>query len=368
MSIYRRKDGRWQASYRDYENKHRTKTFSKGRAGKKKAEQFLAEIQYNKAYDAPLPQSLREGLYLDDLLQDWVDTKKAQGCSLQWITNWVNIFNKYIAPTLCTKPAHAITQTDILAVINAHWGDKSQTTRNRYLEYIKTLYEFGIQQGHLQTNPLHGWKKGKEQRRVSRLTLDDMWKIQDFALSAKTKDKDGNLRLKGSPAPHLAWAIEVAWNVPVRPGRDLYGLTFRNVNFDRGGVNVYHSKVNKHAFVKCHEDFMRELWVKKRVHHKHLIEFRGKPVKSLKRSLKHAAEQVGLEYEVTMYDIRHLWITTMLDQGLEISAIAYMAGTSMEMIQRHYYEPHQAETGRAIDLLPRREKKASGKIISMGDT
>lgn len=54
-----------------------------------------------------------------------------------------------------------------------------------------------------------------------------------------------------------------------------------------------------------------------------------------------------------MYDVRHLWITTMLDAGIEPSAIAYMAGTSVEMIHANYYEPHAAERGRAVTLLPK---------------
>lgn len=45
-----------------------------------------------------------------------------------------------------------------------------------------------------------------------------------------------------------------------------------------------------------------------------------------------AAERAGLEYAVCPYDIRHLWITTMLDKQVEISAIAHLAGTSVRMI------------------------------------
>ena len=365
MSVYKRKDGRWQATYRDYQGKVRSKTFPKGRKGKTKAEQFEATVYYDKAHERPLPQTLREGLYLDDLLQEWVNAKTAQGCSMQWVKDWVHIFNTYLLEHLTKVPAHALTQDDILTVINAYWGQASQTTRNRYLEYLKTVLEFGVKRGHLQVNPLRGWTKGKERRRRSQLTLEDLRRIQDWALTSRPKT--WKTTIKPSPHAHLAWAIEVAWNVPVRPGRDLYGLTFDRVNYDRGGIEVYHSKVNKHAFVQCSDDFMRELWTRQQRHGRYLIEYKGRPVKSLKTTLKHAASELRLPYSVTMYDIRHLWITCALDQGLEMSAIAYIAGTSVEMIQRNYYEPHRAERNRAVEIMPRLgNRQQSGKVISIG--
>jgi integrase len=53
-----------------------------------------------------------------------------------------------------------------------------------------------------------------------------------------------------------------------------------------------------------------------------------------------------------MYDIRHLWITTMLDKGIEPSVIASLAGTSVEMILDNYYEPHAVERNRVAEVLP----------------
>ncbi|WP_045217459.1 hypothetical protein [Desulfonatronovibrio magnus] len=53
-----------------------------------------------------------------------------------------------------------------------------------------------------------------------------------------------------------------------------------------------------------------------------------------------------------MYDIRHLWITTAVNNGLEPSTIADMAGTSVKMILANYYEHHSAERSRAVEIMP----------------
>lgn len=71
-----------------------------------------------------------------------------------------------------------------------------------------------------------------------------------------------------------------------------------------------------------------------------------------------------------MYDVRHLWITTALYKGLEPSVIAYMAGTSVEMIHRNYYEPHGVERARAAVIMPRlREPEAENgrKVVGIDE-
>jgi hypothetical protein len=359
MSVHKKRGGGWQVNYRDEQGKLRSEYFPKGKRGKAEAEAFDLEIKLKKARKQPLPKARRDGIHLDELTQEWLEYKKAQGRSRQWLRDWANIFNKYLV-LLCKKPVHQLSQADILAVIGAHWGESSQSTRNRYVGYIKATLQYGVEQGHLGTNPLASWKKGKELRRKSPLTLHDLGRIKAHAAR------------KGSRCHHLAWALEVAWRIPARPGKDLYGLRFdRHVAWDKGGINLYHSKVSAWAFVRLEDAFMWQLRAKGRQHTSgHLIEYKGRPVQRLDTSLancaQHPEQGLGLPYRPTMYDVRHLWITTALDNGLEPSAIAYLAGTSIDMIHANYYEPHQAEAGRALEIMPGLEESSqNGKLLKL---
>lgn len=85
----------------------------------------------------------------------------------------------------------------------------------------------------------------------------------------------------------------------------------------------------------------------------HLIEYQGNPVADIGTAFSNAARRAGLEYDVCLYDIRHLWITTMLDKKVGISAIAHLAGASVRMIIKNYNEPHSLETEKAAALLPK---------------
>lgn len=354
MKPFKRADGRWQINFWDAERgKQRSEYFPAGPQGKRQAAEFIAEVKLKKVKQEKMPLAKREGLYLDELTQAWIDFKTVQGRKARWLQEWANAFNKCFAERLCRKPAHKITQTDVMAVIAAHYSKVSQSTRNRYLGYLKATFAYAISQGHLEKNPLNEWKKGKEERRKSLLTLADLRKIS----AAAALDP----RLE-----HIVWVIEVAWHIPVRPGKDLLGLTFAaNVDYDRGGVQVHHSKVNKDAFVTCDEAFMRQLYARqKQSDSGHVIEwkkvgkdkdeneFKGVAVKRVEGALQTAARRAKLAYKPCMYDIRHLWITTMVNKGIEPSVIAYLAGTSVEMIIDNYYEPHSAERARVAQVLP----------------
>ncbi len=53
--------------------------------------------------------------------------------------------------------------------------------------------------------------------------------------------------------------------------------------------------------------------------------------------LKPVGKELGLSYGLYAYVFRHTAITVALDGGLPISYVAMAAGTSIEMIQEHYY-------------------------------
>lgn len=53
--------------------------------------------------------------------------------------------------------------------------------------------------------------------------------------------------------------------------------------------------------------------------------------------LKPLGKELGLNYDLYAYVFRHTAITVALDSGLPISYVAMAAGTSIEIIQEHYY-------------------------------
>lgn len=339
MSVRQRKDGYWICDFRDELGKMKSRSFGKKPEGKKKATEFDLEVRLKRSKGEALPIHRSEGIYLDELCQMWIDEKKAQGRRASWLKDWANVFNNNFAEELTDKPCRLISQADVMKIISTHYADSSQSTRNRYIGYLRAVFQFGQNHGLIQKNPLSLWQKGKEASRHSRLTVSDLRKIQEH-----------------SP-DHLAWILDVAWNIPVRPGPlDFFSLRYdTNVNYGTGEFKVFHTKVNKWATIQCSEIFIKKVYVSElQSKSGFILEYKGKPVTHVRRSLARAAGPKGadLPYSVCLYDIRHLWITTMLNQGIEMSTIAYLAGTSVRMIMKNYYEPHSADRARASEVLP----------------
>ena len=53
--------------------------------------------------------------------------------------------------------------------------------------------------------------------------------------------------------------------------------------------------------------------------------------------LKYVGKELNLDYDLYAYVFRHTAITVALDSGVPISYVSMAAGTSVEMIQKHYY-------------------------------
>ncbi|SIT42236.1 Phage integrase [Paraburkholderia ribeironis] len=67
-----------------------------------------------------------------------------------------------------------------------------------------------------------------------------------------------------------------------------------------------------------------------------------------KKPFREAADAAGLPDDVVAYTIRHTSITALVAAGVDSVLIARLAGTSVEMIQKHY---EHVDDGRVRDLL-----------------
>lgn len=59
--------------------------------------------------------------------------------------------------------------------------------------------------------------------------------------------------------------------------------------------------------------------------------------------LKEIGKELGTDFDLYAYAFRHTAITVAINNGLPILYIANAAGTSVEMIQQHYYNGESAK-------------------------
>ncbi|GLC93996.1 phage-related integrase [Cupriavidus sp. TA19] len=71
-----------------------------------------------------------------------------------------------------------------------------------------------------------------------------------------------------------------------------------------------------------------------------------------KKPFREAAEAAGLPDTVVLYSLRHTMITNLVASGIDSVLIARLAGTSVEMISRHYEHADDGRVRAMLDAVP----------------
>ncbi|TIH19272.1 site-specific integrase [Marinifilum sp. JC120] len=337
MSVHRRPEtGSWLVKYRDEFGKQKTQTFGKTTQGKRNAEAFDLEVKLKKKLGEKINPH-HDDMYLDELTQLYIDQKKCEGKAGRWLKDFAFILNYHILPELGTVPVNRLTQKKIVRFMMSRYADNSPTTRNRYMSYLKIIFNFGVDQGYTEQNPLQKWKKAKEKPRQSTLSVDELKLIIKHATQ------------------HVAWAIEIAFNLGVRTGEsELLSLQWKWVDWENKQVRVFATKTNTWRTIPVTDRFLSKLRkYRKNATTPYLVEYNGRPIKSIRKGFRNACKRAGLPDSIITYDIRHLHATTALNNGADLASVSAILGhASTKMTADQYYHVQKNEKIRAVNLLP----------------
>lgn len=369
MGIYQR-DERWMV-YWNHNGKRHDKSFGRGDLAQAKAQYFDRAVQeaLAKGLPVPDPQSVTaavqvaqtgsttdtptsqvlgqqpSGMLLSDLGSKYLAHMQASGRTEKHIRNIEHLVNHVFIPVLGDKPVNTLTYQDDMVPFIIHFQGvssrtgkvRSQYTVNKYCDYLSFIFNFGIDNGFTSVNPLKTWKKPKVQPWDMKLTLDDAKKIMANA------------------EPHLKWAMEVCFNLGTRPGEsELLSLRWEDVDFKAGTVRIYASKTKTYRTVPINPEFLKRLEKEQAESQTgYVIEYMGRKLTTIRKAFKNACKRAGITYPTRMYDLRHLFATTLLRKGADLAAVSKMMGhATVKMTADTYYHYMEGEKERAVRLLP----------------
>ena len=370
MSVYQR-DSRWMVYWHDNYGKRHDKSFGRGDLGHVKAQVFDRAVQDAIGLGLPIPdpetvtstvvapvtagalpsvpsQAVGQGvsgITLSELGEKYLDHMRASGRTEKHIRNIERLLENQFIPVIGDKPIDTLTyQQNIVPFILHFKGvsestgkSRSQYTVNKYCDYLSFIFNFGIDNGFTSINPLKNWKKPKVQPWDLKLTLDDAKKIMACA------------------EPHLRWAMEVCFNLGTRPGEsELLSLRWENVDFVAGTVRIYASKTKTYRTVPINPEFLKRMEAERdQSVSGFVIEYMGRGLTTIRKSFKNACQRAGITYPTRMYDLRHLFATTLLSKGADLAAVSKMMGhATVKMTADTYYHYMEGEKERAVRLLP----------------
>lgn len=173
---------------------------------------------------------------------------------------------------------------------------------------------------------------------------------------------------------HLQRFIVLASYIGARPGAvELLALKWSSVSWARCTIGVVSANKGGPPYraVPIHDGLFGQLkdWYEadKKKYGKHaakmaIVHYWGEPVKSIKRAWRSALKGAGITRRIRPYDLRHRFVTSALENGADIGALADIVGSRPETL-RKYYQHVTAEMHRktlqkigdpGINIMPKK--------------
>jgi len=377
MSVGCLKDGRWICNYY-IDGKPKREYFGRGLEGEKGAKERDAELKtQGEIRNYTHHTSEMSGITFETLAMEYLKVKAAGDLATSTINAMTYKLISIILPELGHLQAAGITHKRLDTYVENRLSTPrtvtkgtvkkpihktlkkqdgsikyvSRSTVHRELCDIQAILNWAVTRRYLLSNPVRGHKKPKK----------------DNAILKPPTVQETQTILKES-APHLIRALQISFFTGLRPGaEELFRLTWNDVDFKAATVFIVSAKKNGLPFrtVPVHPELLRnmKIWAKEDQINKtkHLITFKGQPIKSIKSAYTAAKRRAGITRRIRMYDFRHAAITNMLADGADLKSVSQIAGHSRTDTTTKIYQHTNPELLRLqINRIPSLEVSPPG--------
>ncbi|WP_321402132.1 site-specific integrase [Maridesulfovibrio sp.] len=339
MSTHQRKNGTWFVRYRE-NGKQVNHTCGKGEAGRLEAERLDAEIKAKKDLAKTevlvFPEDQKKIEYFDDLAVQYFDDVAADGWK-QWRKDWSVLLDNNLTEELSQIPISRLTQSFIVNLLKKKFKEASPRTRGKYARYLKTMFKWAEERGLIDKNPLQFLKGKKYPKKPLNIDMETIKLI------------------KAEASEHLAFAIDILCNTGVRTGEsELLSMKYSDINWKQSSIRVFAKKTNSYRVLPLKPEFLEKLKEKQKTSESgFLVEYKGRPVKSLGNSFRRVRRKLKLNEKIVLYDLRHWYCTSLLSGGAPVNTVAQLMGhSSAKMTLDVYGHVIPGDTAKALQYLP----------------
>ncbi|MCB2147613.1 MAG: tyrosine-type recombinase/integrase [Deltaproteobacteria bacterium] len=345
MSIHQKKDGRWFVRIRDKESRRLIdKYFGRGIEAERQARDYNESLGLRE-WTRRTPK--QQSPYFVELVNAYTSAKtgQIQPVSMQ---NLLYKLTGVILPTLGQETqAMNITAARLDKYVNKRLktGVK-RTTVHRELSDIRAILNWSVKRGYITRNPAAGFEMPeRDDDIISPPTIEELNAIMANAL------------------PHLTRALALSYYTGLRPGGELYRISWNDLDCSNASLLVISAKKRGKPSrrVPIHQEFFGSL---KRWYHEDIdaglpdemaiVNFNGQPVRSLKKAFNSAKAAAGITRRLRPYDLRHAFASSILAEGGDLKSTSEMlghsrTGTTLRIYQHTNPTMHRA----AVQHLPR---------------
>ncbi len=338
MSVHQLKDGRWLCRYPKGKDPDRPKTnkkyFGRGVDAERAAHEFNEMLGLEKK------KVQRSPVFLE-LVNEYLSAKE-HTIAKSTFTNFCIKMEGVISPRIGHIQVHKLTPAKMDEYVSERSKSVKTTTIHRELSDIRAVIRWAVSRRLIASNPLEWFSLPKR---------------DDARIQPPTKAEFE--AILACAAPHLKRAMLISYHTGLRPGKeellplpwnavDFVGKTLTVMSADKGGIPVRMIPLNKTILgylEKWYEDDK-----KSEMHY--LIHYQGRKIDRLSKAWNAAKKRAKVLRRIRMYDIRHCFITTLLENGADLKSVSEIAGhASPEMTMKIYQHVSNDLKRKAVDLL-----------------
>ncbi len=356
MAVKELKDGRW-AVYYQLGGRKKWEYFGRGELARVKAAKRDEQIRAERGKVEP-SLSISVAQLLDEYhSKHFVEDSTAD-------SDFYRI-DRILKPSLGRYPAEILGTDKLDEYVKARLdAGRSPDTVRRELGILKSAYSWGEsrQPPLVLRNPLARYRIGAAKRSTPQVSINPI-SMEDFR------------RLLRHAREHLVRAMYLQWYGGQRPGREVLGIRWGDVDFERGEMLVHsaHKGASRQRYVPIHADLLPLMrkWLEGDaaavsvaggdVQGVTVVNYNLRPVRSIKTTWKNTKQRAGITRKLRLYDFRHAWFTNALRHGADLKSTSEVGGhsradTTMVFYQHTVREQHHQVVGKIPRVAdPRRQ-------------
>ncbi len=260
--------------------------------------------------------------------------------------NLVNTLHhlKPVLEAMGKREVASLTRQDLVRFLSDQMANGvKQLTAHRRLSVLRSGLAWASEQGLIAENPLAGIKipKGKPLKLPPPTTTEAAQIMQ-------------------AAQPHIQRVVILGMYMGVRVGpSEMLSMQWSNVDLARGIIRVKSANKGGDAWrdipistaLRPHISAWAGIDIPAGM--THIVNYLGKPVKSIKTGWRKALQRAGIARRIRPYDLRHAFATLALDAGADINAVAANMGhTDPTMVLKHYQHVKEAMRREAVESIP----------------
>lgn len=238
---------------------------------------------------------------------------------------------------------HDITSQKINDFIMKRLNDVKPQTINRETSVLMQVLKFAKRKSYIKEMPLI--ERLKETKRKRDAFTDA--ELQELLKTAKQRiDETNHPKIKYDRTILYLFIVFLV-ECGIRTG-EAQSIKFNGIDTDTAKLTSSKTKVREvflstdaQAIISTLKQTYQQYGINFAPDSHIFLNYQGQPIKSFKKSfnelLKHTtmAKTTG-KNELTLYSLRHTYITNAIKKGIPMTTIAIQCGTSLEMIQKTY--------------------------------